>query len=269
MDFAFLYHERKKVLSVGYNLGSQRLEPSSYDLLASESRIATFVAVAKGDIPHEAWFHLGRAQTLCRGNRVLVSWTGTMFEYLMPMLWMRHYPGTIIEQSAGAAVRVQREYARRKGAPWGISESAHKSDGGSDYGYAAFGIPELAMKRTQPDVLVIAPYATFLATVVDPHAAIDNLRRMSEFGWSGTYGFYEAIDYTQAGGEVIRSWMAHHQGMSLLAACNLLFDNPMQRYFHSEPQVMATELLLQERVPNSVAAEPEKPVPQLASAAAT
>ena len=257
MDFKFLYQPRKKVLSVGYDVSAGRLEPSSYDLLASESRIASFVAIAKGDVPQESWFHLGRTHTMFRGARVLVSWTGTMFEYLMPMLWMRHFPDTITEQSARAVVRAQREYARRKGVPWGISEAACRGREECEYGYAAFGIPELAMKRMDSGALVVSPYSTFLALAVDPHASIDNLRRMEEFGWVGRYGFYEAADYSEGGAEVIRSWMAHHQGMSLLAACNLLFDNPFQRYFHSEPQVMATELLLHERVPSAAAAEVE------------
>jgi hypothetical protein len=171
---------------------------------------------------------------------------------------MRHFPDTITEQSARAVVRAQREYARRKGVPWGISEAACRGREQCEYGYAAFGIPELAMKRMDSGALVVSPYSTFLALAVDPHAAIDNLRRMEEFGWVGRYGFYEAADYSEGGAEVIRSWMAHHQGMSLLAACNLLFDNPFQRYFHSEPQVMATELLLHERVPSAAAAEVEE-----------
>ncbi len=262
MDFSFLYHRRKKVLSVGYDAGADRLEPSSYDLLASESRIACFVAIAKGDVPQEAWFHLGRSHTLYRGARVLVSWTGTMFEYLMPMLWMRHYADTITGQSATEVVRAQKEFARSRGVPWGISESACRGEEGGDYGYCAFGVPALAMKQTEVAPVVISPYSTFLALAVDPRAAVENLTRMAEYGWTGHYGFYEAIDYTSNGAEVIRSWMAHHQGMSLLAICNALFDNPLQQYFHSAPEVMATELLLNERVPSSLVVE-EEPMPAL------
>ncbi len=265
MDFRFLYQARKKVLSVGYNVAEKRLEESSYDLLASESRIASFVAIAKGDVAQEAWFHLGRAHTVFRGERILISWTGTMFEYLMPALWMRQHADTIMEQSTKSVVGAQREFARRKGVPWGISESACQAADGCDYGYAAFGIAELAMKRCETNALVVSPYSTFLALATDPRAALANLRRMEEFGWSGRYGFYEAIDYTGAGGNVIRSWMAHHQGMSLLAACNLLFDNPIQRYFHAEPQVMATELLLNERVPTGIEVDREE-APQAAPA---
>jgi cyclic beta-1,2-glucan synthetase len=255
MDFAFLYQEKKKVLSVGYDVSAGRLAPSSYDLLASEASIAAFVAIAKGDIPKEAWFHLGRAHNDVRGARALVSWTGTMFEYLMPLLWMRHHPGTIVERSAAAAVRIQRDFAARKGVPWGISESGSFAGNGWDYGYAAFGIPDLAMRRTGSDPLVVSPYSTFLALAVDPAAAVENLRRERELGWWGRYGFYEAVDFRHSQPEPVRSWMAHHQGMSLLAACNVLFDNPMRRYFHAEPQVLATELLLDERVPRTAMAE--------------
>jgi len=253
MDFGFLYHPRKKVLSVGCDADSGRVEPSYYDLLASEARIAVFVAIAKGDIPQEAWFHLGRAHTLVRGERVLISWTGTMFEYLMPALWMRHYPGTITQQSLHAAVRAQRGYAARKGVPWGISESACAGDPG----YAPFGLPALSLKRQDAGALVVAPYASLLALMANPPLAVKNLRLMEEYGWTGRYGFYEAVDYTSQGGEVIRSWMAHHEGMALLAICNLLFDCPIQRYFHAEPQVLATELLLHERIPAGVEAEAE------------
>ncbi len=266
MDFRFLYHSRKKLLSVGYNVSAGRIEPSYYDLLASEARIAVFIAIAKGDISQEAWFHLGRGHTLARGERILLSWTGTMFEYLMPALWMRHYPGTITEQSVRAVVRAQRDYGSRKGVPWGISESACAGFQGGEPGYGPFGIPSLGLKRHDPESLVIAPYASLLAVMVNPAASLKNLRQMEEFGWTGRYGFYEAVDYSGgSGAQVIRLWMAHHQGMALLAVCNLLFDYPMQRYFHAEPQVLATELLLHERLPSSVVAEaepaPVAPVP--------
>jgi cyclic beta-1,2-glucan synthetase len=141
--------------------------------------------------------------------------------------------------------------------PWGISESAYGAGPNGEYGYAAFGIPELAMKREIPQGLVISPYSSFLAAAVDPSAAVTNLRQMQEFEWFGRYGFYEAISYSRSGAEAVRMWMAHHQGMSLLAIVNLLFDNPMRRYFHAEPQVLATELLLHERVPAAALAEVE------------
>src|SRR5205814_592181 len=174
-DFRCLYVRRKKVLSVGYNATEGRLEPSTYDLLASESRMASFVAIAKGDIPQESWFHLGRRHMLVRGERVLASWTGTMFEYLMPALWMRTHPGTIMERSGKAVVRIQRDHGRRKGVPWGISESGCTGTNG-DYGYAAFGVPDLAMKQIDTTALVISPYSTFLALMVDPAEAVRNLR---------------------------------------------------------------------------------------------
>ena len=248
MDFRFLYQPRREAFSIGYDVETAQLHDATYDLLASEARIAAFVAIAKGDIPQESWFRLGRTHTAARGDRVLLSWSGTMFEYLMPALWMRHYPDTILDRSMKGVVRCQREYARRKGVPWGISESAFLDDANSPWGYAPFGIPELAIQRKDAHALVVSPYSTFLAAAVEPLAAVENLRVMQNFGWVGRYGFYEAIDYGKAGGDAVRIWMAHHQGMSLLAIVNLLFDNPFRQYFHAEPQVLATELLLQERV---------------------
>ncbi|SRR5579883_3128032 len=256
MDFRFLYQRRNRTLSIGYDTSTGQLHEAGYDLFASEARIAAFVAIAKGDIPQEAWFRLGRAHTACHGEPVLLSWTGTMFEYLMPQLWMRHYPDTLVERSVKAAVRAQREYGRRKGVPWGISECAFFDDeAAGGIGYAAFGVPDLAVKRHDPNALVISPYSTFLAVGMDPAAAAENLRQMQDFGWFGRYGFYEAIDYSRSGGEAVRMWMAHHQGMSLLAIANVLFEDCMRQYFHAEPQVMATELLLHERVQPAALAE--------------
>jgi hypothetical protein len=255
MDFQFLYQPGRQSLSIGFDTSSNRLELASYDLLASEARTAAFIAIAKGDVPQDVWIRLGRAHTTCRGEGILLSWTGTMFEYLMPALWMRHYPETLLDHTTRAAVRAQRDYGRRRGVPWGISESACLCDSSSEYGYAPFGLPELALKRAEAHSLVISPYSSFLAAAVDPSTAVENLRQMREFGWLGRYGFYEAIQYTADGGEPVRMWMAHHQGMSLLAVANLLCDNPLQRYFHAEPQVMATELLLHERVPSAALAE--------------
>jgi cyclic beta-1,2-glucan synthetase len=270
MDFRFLFHGRKKVMSVGCDVDTAMVEPASYDLLASESRIASFVAIAKGDIPQEGWFHLGRRHTVFGGQRVLVSWTGTMFEYLMPSLWMKGYRHTIMQDSLEAVVRVQQKFARRKGIPWGISESACAAGPDGEYGYHAFGIPELAMRRPDGDSHVVSPYSTFLALPVDPGAVMRNLRKMEKLEWLGRYGFYEAVDYRGEKPEIIRSWMAHHQGMSLLAVCNLLFNDKMQEYFHADPQVLATELLLHERVPNAIAIEKEAtaPPPLVAEAAA-
>ncbi|HYO80922.1 MAG TPA: glucoamylase family protein, partial [Bryobacteraceae bacterium] len=257
MDFAFLFQKRKKILSVGCDVDTGITEPSSYDLLASESRIASFTAIAKGDIPQEAWFHLGRRHTLCFGERVLLSWTGTMFEYLMPALWMKHHPGTILQDSMEAAVRAQRKAVRRLRIPWGISESGCVQGGpDTDYGYHAFGVAELAMKGSEGEPPVVSPYSSFLALAVDPHAAVANLRSLENLCF-GDFGFCEAIDYRSGQRQVVRSWMAHHQGMTLLAICNLLCGEPLRRYFHAEPQVLATELLLQERVPAAIVIENE------------
>jgi hypothetical protein len=261
MDFSFLFHRRRKVMSVGCDVETRMVEPAAYDLLASESRIASFIAIAKGDIPQEGWFHLGRRHTVFHGRRVLVSWTGTMFEYLMPALWMKHYRRTIMQQSLEAVVRVQQKVARRRRMPWGISESACSPGPDGEYGYHAFGIPELAMRRSDYGSSVVSPYSTFLALQVDPRAAVKNLRRMAKLGWFGRCGFYEAVDYREGKPEIVRSWMAHHQGMSLLAVCNLLFANRMQEYFHAEPQVLATELLLHERVPKAMTIETEPSSP--------
>jgi hypothetical protein len=255
MDFAFLLHSGRKLLSVGYEVEAQQLHTSCYDLLASEARLAAFVAIAKGDVPQETWFLLGRPHTLDGGRPVLQSWTGTMFEYLMPALWMRTYPNTLLDRARREAVRSHQEYAAHKHIPWGISESAHANrDAAGNYQYHAFGLPAIALHKEESDAVVVSPYSTMLALNVDPAAAIANLRRMAKDEWLAAYGFYEAADFTPAlrssarhGYELVRCWMAHHQGMSLVAAGNLLFDNPVQRWFHDNPRVQATELLLQEK----------------------
>ena len=257
MDFEFLYNSRRRALSIGFDVTRNSLDPACYDLLASEARIAVFVAIAKGDIPREAWLQLGRRHTACEEDVALASWTGSMFEYLMPWLWMRHHSGTITERSGHAAVSVQRRFGHRNRLPWGISEAAHRSARG-EIAYGPFGVPELALKPAKDEKVVVAPYASFLAAQVDPLPALENLHSMEGLGWSGQYGFFESADYSQPGAEVIRSWMAHHQGMSLLAICNVLFENAVQRYFHAEPQVAATELLLHERFTISTREEPER-----------
>jgi len=255
MDFRFLRESRRKLLSVGYDAGTSQLNAACYDLLASEARIATFVAIAKDDIPQETWFLLGRVQTRDHGRTVLLSWTGTMFEYLMPAIWMRSYPDTLLDRTRIAAVQAQQAYTARKRIPWGISESSYaKRDPAGNYGYQAFGIPHLGLREPDTDALVISPYSTFLALNVDPVGALRNLRRMAKKGWCGRYGFYEAVDFGsgQKGPwrhnyEIVRCWMAHHQGMSLLSVANLLFGGIVQYWFHSSPRVQATELLLHEK----------------------
>lgn len=255
MDFSFLLNCRRKLLSVGFDVTARRVHPACYDLLGTESRTAIFVAIAKEDIPQECWFLLGRAHTLVGGQPVLFSWTGTLFEYLMPSMWMRSYPNTLLERSRTAAVRCQQAYARLHGVPWGISESAHlRLDEAGNYQYHAFGLSHLALRKSEIDSLVVSPYSTFLALNTDPVGALENLRRMRHLGWFGKYGFYEAADcgsthrrFWRLRYQVVPCWMAHHQGMSLLALANFLHENIVQRWFHSERRVQATELLLHEK----------------------
>jgi cyclic beta-1,2-glucan synthetase len=255
MDFSFMLNRRRKLVSVGFNVEKTHLEPACYDLLASESRTAAFVAIAKEDIPQETWFLLGRAHTLDDGRPVMLSWSGTSFEYLMPSLWMRSFPNTLLERSRAGSVRSQQRYGERKGVPWGISESSYaKLDDAGIYGYYAFGLPHLALHKSEVDGLVISPYSTVLAIGIDPEAALQNLRRMQKFGWLGAYGFYEAADFSNAKRrlwgdrhQIVHCWMAHHQGMSLLALTNFLHGNIVQKWFHAEPRVQASELLLHEK----------------------
>ena len=252
MDFGFLYDTRRKVLSVGCDVQTGRIEPSAYDLLASEARTAAFVAIAKGDIPQESWTHLGRPHAFVEGERILLSWTGTLFEYVMPALWVRHPARTIMHDSMRAAVAAQKKYATRHGIPWGFSESHYVADGTADFGYGPCGMPDLALKPLDTATLVVSPYSSWLALLVDPRAALANLRQLHRRGATGTYGFYEAIDFSRGTQEIVGSWMAHHQGMSLLAAAEVLCGRPVQQAFHAEPQVRATERLLEERVPRTI-----------------
>jgi cyclic beta-1,2-glucan synthetase len=248
MRYDFLFVESRQLLSIGYDGTTHELHSACYDLLASEARIASFIAVANGDIPQQSWFRLDRSHVLVNGHPALLSWTGTMFEYMMPALWMRTFPNTLISRSLESVVRIQREHVRN--IPWGISESGFaKIDPLGRYGYQAWGIPALALKYGAEDGPVISPYSTFLALSVLRKEAIANLRRMAEMNWMGNYGFYEAADYTRQGKqpELVRSWMAHHQGMCLLAVTNLLKDNIVQQWFHSTPRVRAAELLLHEK----------------------
>ena len=265
-DFSFLYNSQKELLSTGYDAEGQRLWDSNYDLLASEARSAAFVAIAKGDISREVWFRMGRTMALVNERSAMLSWTGTMFEYLMPALWMKLYPNTLLEQAARTAVLTQQEYATEKLVPWGISECSFAEKGPDGrYGYRAFGVPELALSRVNPDDLVVSPYSAFLALLLEGPAGTSNLREMQQRGWLGTYGFYEACDFTQHGAqassscEIVACWMAHHQGMILVAAANVLGANAMQRRFHAEPMVAATERLLQEVPRSAVAAVPDAP----------
>ncbi len=258
MDFTFLYKPDRHLFAIGYNLSVGRLDAPSYDLLASESCLASFLAIARGDVPPRHWFHLGRLLTQVDHQLCLISWGGTMFEYLMPPLMLRYYPSTLLGESAQAAVTRQIEYGRERGVPWGISESAYSSQYVSyDYQYQSFGVPGLGLKRGLGQDLVIAPYATALAAPLRPREVLNNFRRLAGEGALGAYGYYEAVDYTcdrLPEGRLsllVRCFMAHHQGMSLVALANALLEAPMQRRFHAEPMVRATELLLQERLPTS------------------
>ena len=247
MHYGFLFVESRQLLSIGFDGATGELHSACYDLLASEARIASFLAVAKGDIPQQSWFRLDRSHVLVQGLPALLSWTGTMFEYMMPSLWMRAFPNTLIARSLESSVRIQRDHVRN--IPWGISESGFaKIDPQGRYAYQAWGIPALALKYGAEDGPVISPYSSFLALSVFRKEAVANLRRMAGMNWVGNYGFYEAADYTQGKEpELVRSWMAHHQGMCLLALTNLLKNNIVQKWFHDTPRVRATELLLHEK----------------------
>ncbi len=256
MNFEMLVDKRRKLLSVGYDVAAQQLSKSCYDLLASESRTATFIAIAKGESDQESWFRLGRQHTSSEGETVLISWTGTMFEYLMPVIWMKSHPNTLLDRTVRSAVRAQQSYARSRRVSWGISEAAYsKTDQEGNYQYAAFGVPSLALNVARAGSLVVSPYSSCLALQVDPRAAVTNLRRMARKKWLGEYGFYESADFTESPSrrllprkyELVRCWMAHHQGMTLAALCNVLHDAAFQRWFHAEPVVQASELILQER----------------------
>jgi cyclic beta-1,2-glucan synthetase len=259
MDFRFLYKSDRHLFAIGYNHGTGRLDTPSYDLLASESCLTSFLAIARGDVPPRHWFQLGRLLTRVDHRLCLISWGGTMFEYLMPPLLLRYYGGTLLDESRSAAVARQIEYGRQMGVPWGISESAFSSQFVSlDYQYQSFGVPGLGLKRGLGQDLVIAPYATALALPVRPHVALLNLRRLAAEGALGQYGYYESVDFTRErlpeGRRflIVKCFMAHHQGMSLVALANGLLDGLMPRRFHAEPMVRATELLLQERLPTVV-----------------
>ena len=263
MDYEFLYDPARHLMAIGYNVDERRRDSGFYDLLASEIRLGSFVAVAQGKVPQESWFALGRLLTTVDGQPILLSWSGSMFEYLMPMLVMPCYENTLLDQTMHAAVDRQIHYGRQRGVPWGMSESGyHATDTALNYQYRAFGVPGLGLKRGLAEDLVVAPYATVMALMVEPGAAYQNLVRLAEEGLAGSYGYYEAIDYTPARlprgrtGAVVRSFMAHHQGMSLLALAHLLLGQPMQRRFEADPQLQATLLLLQERIPKAVAFHP-------------
>jgi cyclic beta-1,2-glucan synthetase len=260
MEFGFLLDPARQLLSIGYQSAEGALDPSCYDLLASEARLASFIAIAKGDIAPKHWFRLGRAVTPIDRGSALISWSGSMFEYLMPELVMREPEGSLLHQTARLTVSRQIEYGAQLGVPWGISEAAYNfRDIELTYQYSNFGVPGLGLKRGLSENVVIAPYATALASMIEPAAAVRNYVRLADAGGCGRYGWYEALDYTPGripDGKsvgVVRAYMAHHQGMSLVAIANTLCGGVMRSRFHASPIVQATELLLQERPPRDVA----------------
>jgi len=254
MDFSLVYDAPRKLITIGFDAAKDAASEHHYDLLASEARAAVFAGVAKGEIPQECWFHLDRSHVRFKGERVLQSWTGTMFEYLMPSLWMKSSAGTLLDRNMSSAVRAQQKHARRYGIPWGVSESACSLiSGDGHYHYFAFGVPALALHRPDDERMVISPYSTFMSLMTGSYDALRNLRRLKKMGAVGAYGFYEALDYGprmtlhRKRFTMVRSWMAHHQGMCLLSIANVLCDSAIQRRFHAEPQVAATERILHER----------------------
>ena len=260
VDYAFLFDRSRDLFAIGYNVDDRRLDGSFYDLLASEARLASFVAIAQSKVDQEHWFALGRMLTRAGGSTALLSWSGSMFEYLMPLLVMPNHDNTLLGRTYKAVVRRQIDYGNQRGVPWGISESGYNTvDPQLNYQYRAFGVPGLGLKRGLAEDLVIAPYASALALMVEPEAACRNLERLTSDGYQGAYGFYEAIDYTPsrlprgASWALVRQFMAHHQGMSLLSLGYLLLDKPMQRRFEADPMLRADDLLLQERVPKAAA----------------
>jgi cyclic beta-1,2-glucan synthetase len=261
MEFEFLFDGSRKIFSIGYRVNDESLDPAAYDLLASEARLASFIAIAKGHVPASHWFRLARPMTPVEMGAALVSWSGSMFEYLMPALVMESPPASLLDQTARLVVRRQMAYGAAHGVPWGISESAYNvRDVDHTYQYSNFGVPGLGLERGLSEDLVIAPYATGLAAMIDPGAAARNFHALARAGARGALGFYEALDYTRTrlpeGTDVavVRAYMAHHQGMTLVALTNVLRNGVMRARFHAEPIVQATELVLQERAPRTVAA---------------
>ena len=275
-DFTLTYDPQRRLFSVGYNLEEGRLDPARYDLLASESRIASLIAIAKRNVDHRHWFQLGRILTESGGIRTLLSWGGTMFEYLMPRLFVREVEGSLLDQSCRSAVARQIAYGRQCHVPWGISESAFAAQAAnSDYHYQSFGVPGLGLKRGFAPDLVISPYSSARAVAIVPKVATDNLRDLAAEGAEGEWGLYDALDYSPervASDErriVVYCYMADHHGMTMAAVANCLLDNCVEHRFMSQPMIRSVELLLQERVPAAVLefqpqADETSPVPAAA-----
>lgn len=263
IDFRFLYNEQRGIFSIGFNVTSGHLDPSAYDLFASEARLASFVAISKSEVPQSHWFRMARPITSIGRRRILTSWSGSMFEYLMPLLFLRNEENTLLDVTYRGVVDLQRVYGMEHQVPWGISEAAYNfRDLSMNYQYGPFGVPDLGLKRGLSRDLVIAPYATFLAMMVRPVSAIHNLQHLEKMGARGKYGFFESIDFTKdrlQDGEkyaVVKTFMSHHTGMSLIALDNLLHRNAIQHCFHADPAVEATAVLLQEKMPLAVRSAP-------------
>jgi len=267
MDFTFLYLKKRGLFTIGYNVDRAQLDKSTYDLLASEARIASYIAIAKGDIPVEHWFRLSRRLTSLSRNEILLSWGGTMFEYLMPLLFMKSVPETLMDHTYENVVKWQQEYGKKNKKPWGFSESAYYNlNIDMHYQYRAFGAPGLGLKRGLAEEYVVAPYASLLSLSVDPFSSIENLKRIERKGGFGLHGFYDALDFTPSrlnSGEshkVVKSYMVHHHGMGLIALENFMNDNLIQEYFHADPRIQGCELILQERVPRGVPIKEPHPI---------
>lgn len=261
MEFGFLLNPGKKLFSIGYRVAEDQLDEGCYDLLASEARLASYVAIIKGDVPVSHWFRLGRGLVADKGDAMLVSWSGSMFEYLMPSLIMTTPEGSLLDQTCHRVVRRQIHYGNFTGVPWGVSESGYNvRDLDLTYQYSTFGIPGLGLKRGLSKDLVVAPYATALAAMVEAREALQNFKRLEQMGALGTFGFYESLDYTPSrlrekeNFALVRSYMAHHQGMSLLSLSNVVHQGILRRRFHMDALVQAGELLLQERTPRNLGA---------------
>jgi cellobiose phosphorylase len=257
--FLPLYVKERRLFSIGYNMEESKLTNSYYDLLASEARLASYISIARGEISYEHWFRMSRALTVVDGYKGLVSWSGTMFEYLMPLLTMKSYRNSLLDETYSFVIKSQIKYGRQKGMPWGVSESQFNSlDKNHDYQYKAIGVPWLGLKRGLIEDAVVAPYASFLALLVQPQEAIRNIGRLKQEGMDGSHGFYEAADYTperlpfETKRAIVKSFMAHHQGMSLLALSNFLHHNVLQNRFNADPEIHAARLLLQEKVPSNL-----------------
>jgi cyclic beta-1,2-glucan synthetase len=256
INVRFLYDTERRLFSIGYNVSEGRLDSSYYDLLASEARLGSFIAIAQGDIPIEHWFSMNRPYGSIGRHRALLSWAGSMFEYLMPLIFQRSYENSLLDKAIRETVAIHIAYGRKRRVPWGISESAFGDlDVNKTYQYKAFGVPELGLKRNVREEVVVAPYATLLAVNAAPRETVQNLKRLAKLGLLNDHGYYEAVDFGRQPhrkgerGLVVRAYMTHHQGMGFLSLTNFIHDNPMQRRFHADPRVRAVEPLLHERIP--------------------